>query len=88
VCVRRPGTSSDGVYLRPLPEIAANLDEAVKNANAALSNVGGQDGAFQQKAQRLLTQVADMTRSVRLLADFLEKHPETLLRGRQPEVKP
>lgn len=70
-----------------LPEIASNLDEAVKNANAALTNVGGQDGAFQQKAQRLLTQVADMARSVRLLADFLEKHPETLLRGRQPEVK-
>jgi paraquat-inducible protein B len=71
-----------------LPEIASNLDQAVKNANAALTNVGGQDGAFQQKAQRLLTQVADMARSVRLLADFLEKHPETLLRGRQPEVKP
>jgi len=71
-----------------LPEIAAHLDEAVQNANAALTNVGGSDGAFQQKAQRLLTQVADMARSVRLLADFLERHPETLLRGREPEVKP
>jgi paraquat-inducible protein B len=71
-----------------LPEIAANLDEAVKNANAALVNVGGSDGAFQQKAQRLLTQVADMARSVRLLADFLERHPETLLRGREPDAKP
>jgi paraquat-inducible protein B len=71
-----------------LPEIAAHLDEAVQNANAAVTNLGGNEGAFQQKAQRLLTQVADMARSVRLLADFLERHPETLLRGRQPEAKP
>jgi paraquat-inducible protein B len=71
-----------------LPQIAAHLDEAVQNANVALSTLGASDGAFQQKAQRLLTQVADMARSVRLLADFLEQHPETLLRGREPEVKP
>jgi paraquat-inducible protein B len=70
-----------------LPQIAAHLDEAVQNANAALSNVGGSDGAFQQKAQRLMTQVADMARSVRLLADFLERHPETLLRGREEDKK-
>jgi paraquat-inducible protein B len=71
-----------------LPQIAAHLDEAVQNANAALSTVGGGDGAFQQKAQRLLTQLADMARSVRLLAEFLEQHPETLLRGREPKVTP
>lgn len=70
-----------------LPQIATHLDEAVQNANAALTNLGGSDGAFQQKAQRLLTQVADMARSVRLLADFLEQHPETLLRGRERESK-
>ncbi|MDB4973120.1 MAG: hypothetical protein JWN48_1461 [Myxococcaceae bacterium] len=71
-----------------LPEIAQHVDEAVQNANAALSNLGGADGEFQQKAQRLLSQVADMARSVRLLADFLERHPETLLRGREPKAKP
>ena len=74
--------------LERLPHIAAHLDEAVQNANAAVTNLGANDGAFQQKAQRLLTQVADMARSVRLLADFLERHPETLLRGRKPEVEP
>ncbi|MDB4988638.1 MAG: pqiB [Myxococcaceae bacterium] len=73
--------------LQRLPAIAQHVDEAVQNANAALTNLGGSDGEFQQKAQRLLSQVADMARSVRLLADFLEHHPETLLRGRTPEVK-
>ena len=68
-----------------LPQIAAHVDEAVKNASAVLTNVGGAEGDFQRKAQRLLTQVADMARSVRLLADYLERHPEALLRGRTPE---
>ena len=70
-----------------LPAIAAHVDEAVANANAALTNLGGSNGEFQQKAQRALAQVADMARSIRLLADFLERHPETLIRGRAPEAK-
>lgn len=71
-----------------LPAIAAHVDEAVANANAALTNLGGSNGEFQQKAQRALSQVADMARSIRLLSDFLERHPETLIRGRAPEAKP
>lgn len=74
--------------LERLPAIAGHVDEAVANANAALSSVAGEDGEFLRGAERALSQVADMARSVRLLAEFLERHPETLVRGRTPEEKP
>jgi paraquat-inducible protein B len=74
--------------LSRLPAIASHVDEAVANANAALSSVAGEDGQLSRDARRALDQVADMARSVRLLAEFLERHPETLVRGRVPEKEP
>jgi paraquat-inducible protein B len=68
--------------LERLPGIAQHVDEAVTNANQAIASVGSADGEFQRSAQRLLVQATDMARSVRLLAEFLERHPEALLRGR------
>ncbi len=70
-----------------LPQIAENVDRAVNNANAAITTLGGADGDFQRGAQRLMTQVSDMARSIRLLADFLQQKPEVLIRGRVPEEK-
>jgi paraquat-inducible protein B len=32
--------------------------------------------------ERLLDQVNETARSIRLLADFLDRHPEALIRGR------
>jgi paraquat-inducible protein B len=74
--------------LARLPDIAAHVDQAVESANAALTNLAGSDGEFQRNAQHMLTQVAEMARSVRLLADFLERHPETLVRGRVRQEAP
>lgn len=74
--------------LARLPAIAAHVDEAVASASEALSSVGSEDGSLQRQAQRMLTQVSEMARSVRLLADFLERHPEALLRGREDEEAP
>ncbi len=78
--------------LRPafekLPGIADHLDQAVDHANAALATVDGRDGELQRGAQDMLRQVAEMARSVRLLADMLQRNPEALLRGKTPEVKP
>lgn len=78
--------------LRPafarLPGIAERVDQAVDHANAALASVDGRDGDLQRQAQQMLREVAEMARSVRLLADMLERNPESLLRGRSPELKP
>lgn len=74
--------------LSRLPTISAQVEDAVENANAALASVGDEGSDFQRKTQRLLTEVADMARSVRLLSDFLERNPEALLRGRGPRGEP
>jgi paraquat-inducible protein B len=70
-----------------LPGIAERVEQAVDHANAALASVDGRDGALQRQAQKMLGEVAEMARSVRLLADTLERQPEALLRGKTPEGK-
>ena len=42
----------------------------------------GPDGALATQLPALLQQVSEAARSIRELADFLDRHPEALLRGR------
>lgn len=71
--------------LRRLPAIANNLDQAIGRANTAIGSFergyGGSSDVNRQM-ERLLLQASDTARSVRLLADYLDRHPEALLRGR------
>ncbi len=69
--------------LQRLPKISADLQEAVARANAALGEGGyGGNSDFQRGVSRVLDQVNDAARSIRLLVDFLDRHPEALIRGR------
>ena len=69
-----------------VPQIIASLRRAADQmdgiADAAHEVIGGPD------VQGGLTQTTDevtrAARSVRSLADYLERHPEALIRGRQP----
>lgn len=75
--------------LKRLPELSANLDETLKRAASALNSVNagyGQDSEFRRSLERLMAQANDTVRSVRLLADFLDRHPEALIRGRVGEA--
>jgi paraquat-inducible protein B len=45
------------------------------------SSYGG-NSQFQRDLERLMAQLNDTARSIRLLADFLDRHPEALIRGR------
>ena len=71
--------------LRRLPEIAQTLQTTLDHTSRL---AGSADAAYGQSSQvrrdleRLLEQVNDAARSVRLLADTLNQHPEALLRGR------
>ena len=49
---------------------------------ASLGSGYGGDSQFSRDVERLLGQVSDAARSIRLLADYLDQHPEALLRGR------
>jgi paraquat-inducible protein B len=69
--------------LQKLPKMSEDLQQAVARANAALGEGGyGGNSDFQRNLSRLLDQVNDAARSIRLLADFLDRHPEALVRGR------
>jgi paraquat-inducible protein B len=73
-----------GPALARLPAISEKLEKAVDGANEALGQGGyGTDSTVQRQVERTLSQVADAARSIRLLADFLNRHPEALVSGRR-----
>jgi hypothetical protein len=68
--------------IKPLiASLRATADAAQSAAQSAGSTLGP-DGALATQLPALLQQVSDAARSIRELADFLERHPESLLRGR------
>jgi len=68
-----------------LPAIARHLDETITRADKLMASIEAGYGANSQlnrDTTRLLTQLADTARSIRVLADLLTRHPEALIRGR------
>jgi len=66
------------------PTLAAALKElegAVGSANKLLSPTS----PTRRELQRALTELAAAARSARLLADYLEQHPEALVRGKEEQ---
>ena len=71
--------------LARLPAITSALEKAVTQADRVLTSVDrgyGQDSEIQRELTRAMAQVGDTARSIRQLADFLDRHPEALIRGR------
>jgi paraquat-inducible protein B len=82
--VKRVGNGFDPV-LQKLPAMANELDDTLKRINKLVGSAdAGYGGAsqFNRDADRLLVQLTDTARSVRVLSDLLTRHPEALLRGR------
>ncbi len=68
-----------------LPAISAGLEDAVTKTNKLIGSVEtgyGGDSRFSRDADRLMLQLSDASRSLRVLADLLSRHPEALIRGR------
>ena len=77
--------SSLAATTRRMPEVVASLQSTAERANrlaGSLASGYGADSQFGRDLERLLGQASDAARSVRLLADYLDQHPEALLRGR------
>ena len=71
--------------LARLPGLMASLQDVVAKAGHAVGSLDsgyGRDSQFSREVERALVQVGDTARSVRLLADYLDQHPEALVRGR------
>jgi paraquat-inducible protein B len=68
-----------------LPAISAGLEDAVNRTNKLIGSVEtgyGGDSRFSRDVDRLMMQLSDASRSIRVLADLLSRHPEALIRGR------
>lgn len=63
------------------PEVLAALQDArrtIQSANGTLSS----DAPLQQDTRRMLQELTRTAISLRTLTDYLERHPEALLRGK------
>lgn len=71
--------------LHRLPAITSGLEGTITRLNRTLASVdrsyGGQSH-FSRELDRAMMEVGDTARSIRQLADFLDRHPEALIRGR------
>ena len=57
----------------------------MRRINATLGSFDqgyGQASGFKRDLTRLMSQVDDAVRSIRVLSDYLEQHPEALIRGK------
>ena len=82
--MRKLGVDS-APLLDKLPGIAQGLQAAVDKAGRLVGSADtgyGANSSFRRDLQRLLSEASDTARSVRLLADYLDQHPEALIRGR------
>jgi len=57
----------------------ASADDVLKNADATLV---GRNAPAQQDLRETLQEITRAARSLRVLTDFLERHPEALIRGK------
>jgi paraquat-inducible protein B len=64
----------------------ANLDKTIVQADGTLKSIDAmvaKDSPMSQELQGTLRELSDAARSLRVLADYLERHPEALLRGKE-----
>ncbi len=81
----RKADSGLSPVLQRLPAVIAALQDAVTQATRTFGSFGssyGKDSQFNRELERAMSQVGDTARSIRLLADYLDRHPEALIRGR------
>jgi paraquat-inducible protein B len=69
--------------IQPLIASLKATADAAQVAAQSASGTLGPDGALATQLPGLLQQVSDAARSLRELADFLQRHPEALLNGRR-----
>ncbi len=76
--------------VKDIGKLARNLDsrvgEVATNLNKTLSSARGvvsEDSPMVVELEHTLKEISEMSRSIRELADYLEQHPEALIRGKK-----
>lgn len=76
-----------GQIASSIKETLSAADVTLKETRKAVENINGialQNANLGYEIGRTLEQIAELSRSIRVLADYLERHPEALLRGKRP----
>lgn len=68
------------------PGLQATLDD-VRKTMRSTETILSSDAPMQQDVRRALQQMTRAAASLQLMADYIEQHPESLIRGKTPEVK-
>ncbi|MCS4298101.1 paraquat-inducible protein B [Acinetobacter sp. BIGb0196] len=68
------------------PGLQATLDD-VRTTMRSTETILSSDAPMQQDVRRALQQMTRAAASLQLMADYIEQHPESLIRGKTPEVK-
>lgn len=76
----------DGELKEASPEVRAALVEARKTLSEA-SRLMSSDSPLQNDARMAMREVGRAAQSLRILADYLEQHPEALLKGKTENAK-
>jgi paraquat-inducible protein B len=71
----------------PMMQSLRETAEAAQRTLQAATNVLGTGSASGADLPRLIRELTDSARSLRDLADYLQRHPESLLRGRKGDDK-
>jgi paraquat-inducible protein B len=72
--------------LSRLPAISERLEHAVAQADTVFGRSGyGSNSTTQRNLDRMMDQIGDAARSIRLLADYLNRHPEAVISGRKED---
>jgi ABC-type transporter Mla subunit MlaD len=64
--------------VKSLRKAADDLDRTAQSANGLVSGSTAQNGL-----ESTMREITDAARSIRSLADYLDRHPEALVHGRQ-----
>ncbi|GFM80042.1 mammalian cell entry protein [Pseudomonas cichorii] len=70
-----------------LPQMRGTLQQAEKTLSSANETLG-EDSPGRQQLTQAMEEVQRTARSVRVLTDFLSRHPESLIRGRTGDAAP
>jgi paraquat-inducible protein B len=63
------------------PEISSTLNQAQKTL-ASVEGTLGQDAPLQHEMRQAIKELGEAARAVRILTDYLERHPEALIYGK------
>ena len=81
--IRKADKLIDQVSTDVAPELRSTLEQARKTLGSAQQALGS-DSPLQGDLRETMVEVIRAAESVRALTDYLERHPESLIRGKRP----